>query len=143
MISRCREEKDVALDAAHPPVVDVLEIAAVAVAVDFDRKRVLARANEIRDTELRGRLAPLAIADFPAVHPYVHRRAHAAETQIDLTVAPALRHGERAAVRTYGVVFMVHKRGLRVLRKRKAGIDVDRNPVALELPVARHGDLIP
>ena len=78
-------ERDVAEDAAQPPHVLILQVAARAVAIDLDGDEVLARLEVLREVELGGVAAVDAVADFLAVEPEEERGIHAIEGHEDAT----------------------------------------------------------
>jgi len=85
---RAREQVYVTLDATQRPKVLVLEIAARAPPIHFDRDRVFACLNKFRDVEFRRRLAALAIACVLTVDPQVEGRTDRAELYENLLVRP-------------------------------------------------------
>ena len=137
---RRSQEVHVAEDAAHAPLVLVLEVAPHRPLVHLHRNEVLARSQIARHVELGAQVAPLAVPDLLAVDPDVEGRIDALEDEEDLAGAPLLGEFEAAPVNSG-----------RVLRRDVRGVDregvlaarVVGNPVAVELPVAGDGDQVP
>ena len=136
-----REQNDVAKDAAQPPEVLALQVAAVAVAVHLGRDEVAARPDEPGDVELGRRPAVLAVADALAVHPEVERRRHPREVDEDLAPLP---RGRKVECSTVGADRVVVGRYVgRVGFERVALVDVEGLPVALPLHRSGHRDVAP
>ena len=135
-----REEIDVAEDAVEPPEVLVLEIRPVRPLEHLHGQHVVPWAHEPRDVELRGDVRPLAVADGLAVEPDVEGRVDAVEVQEHLPPRPSLGQREAPAIAADGIVVGHEGRidGVGVPHVR-----VVRPPVAVHLPVARHGQGVP
>ena len=151
MHQRPHPQLHAAEDTAQPPHVLILQIRAVAPAVHLHGQFVPTLPQITRHVELRGRHRVLAIAHSLAVDPYVEGRLHTAEVQDQVLPQHLLRHVHISDVRAYGIAMVV---GIPVLRrlgghartvalKRVNDVRIDRLAVALRLPVAWHGDLIP
>ena len=138
---RRREEHHVAVDAGVAEEVLVLEVRAVAPAVDLHGEQVVAGTEVLRDVELVGRAAVLAVAHLLAVHPHVVGAVHALEAQVHGAVLPRVRHGERGAVGRNGIVVAV--RVGRIVGVGIGDVRVNRYAVALQLHAARHVDVVP
>ena len=74
-------QPDAAEDAAAAPHILIFQIAAVRPAVYFNRQLVGSGTQEFRYVEFCRRHRVLAVADFPAVYPYIHSGLDAAEFQ--------------------------------------------------------------
>ena len=81
---RAGQQRDLAVDAADPPEVLALEVAAVAPAEDGNGHGVRAGAHPVGDPELGGSPAALAVAHEGAVHPHEECGIDAVESQEDL-----------------------------------------------------------
>ena len=138
---RRREEHHVAVDAGVAEEVLVLEVRAVAPAVDLHGEEVVAGTEVFRDVELVGGAAVLAVAHLLAVHPHVVGAVHALEAQVHGAVLPGVRHGERGAVGRNGIVVAV--RVGRIVGVGIGDVRVNRHAVALQLHAARHVDVVP
>ena len=132
-----------------PEHVLVLEIAAVRIAVHFQRDHVAARAHERSDVEFRRRAAVLGKADVFAVHPKIEETIHAVEFKKNIFFFPSPGQIEVAAVAAdgiaggvIGVLFgrfphdtrsarLVHCEGIAYVRVER------RSPAAF--PVGAHG----
>ena len=135
------DQVHVPVDAADPPEVLTLQVAAVAPSVDLHRHIVCARPHGVGDSELGRRAASLAVAGQVAVDPDVEGGVDAVEVQEHLPPFPSGRQLEGAAVRPHGVVVVGDAR--RVRGERIGLVPVDGVTVAFELPVAGHLDLVP
>ena len=135
------EEGNLAVDAADPPEILALQIAAVAPANDLHRERVRSGRDLFGDPELGRRPAPLAVADEGAVHPDVKRGVHPVEPEEDFAVVPPRGDLEGAPVGPHRVVVFRHER--RVCRERIGLVPIHGIAVAEQLPVRGHRDLVP
>ncbi len=133
---------DVAVDAAEPPEVLILQVAAVGPAVDPHGERVLTGPQIGRQVELRREPAVLAVADLLAVHPEIEGGIDAVEDDEDPATGPPRGDGEGGAIAAHGVVILGHL-GHVVWGKGILDVCVHRRPVALQLPVGGHGDRVP
>ena len=138
-------------DARESPHVLTLQIAAVAPAVDLYRQFVATFSQILCNVELSRRHRVLAVTHLLTVDPYIHRRMNAAEVQDEVLSDHLVSDIDEGHVRAYGIAVVV---GIPVLRglTRHAGavavegvlhVHIDGFAVALQLPVARYGDLIP
>ncbi len=129
----------------------ILHVRAVAQAVDFNRKRVVAVGQHIGDVKLRALTSVLGVSQALAVQPDVDRRGKALEAQIHGASFPIFRHPEGAAVGTDGVTLLegrVTRIGLahdkwRIDLEVIADILVERRAIALHLHTTGHGDRRP
>jgi hypothetical protein len=117
------------------------QVGAVREAVDFGGQDVRAGAEEAGDVELGGCAAVFGVADRNAVYPKIERRGDAVEMEKDLAACPIAGDGEFGAVGADGVPIMGDMG--RVGRKGIALIEVDRDIIPLELPVAGDVHLFP
>ena len=152
MQRRAGHERDIAEDAAHAPEVLILDIAAVAPAVDLDRDHVLAGRQILRDIELGRHARVLAVSDLLAIDPHVECRVDAVEQKIDLAAAPLSGNGELAAVGADRVALIVRRPGVivgsigdarEIALERIRDVGVDGGAVALHLPVRGDGNFLP
>ena len=87
-------ERDVAVDAAEAPRILVLHVRAVRPAVRLDGDRVFTGLQVLRDVELGGEAAVLAVADLLSVDPEVESAEHAVESDEHLASLPCSWSGE-------------------------------------------------
>ncbi len=130
-------------DAAQPEHVLILEERTIAPAVHFDGQHVGTLPEVARDVELGRRAAVLAVTHPRAVHPDVEGRVHAREVQQHAPARPLRRDVERCPVRADGVVVARRPRVLRLVREGIPRVAVDGHAETLNLPVARHNDVLP
>ena len=138
---RAGEERDLAVDAADPPEVLALQIAAVAPANDLHRECVRSGRDLFGDPELGRRPASLAVADEGAVHPDVERGVDPVEAKEDLVAVPPLGDPEGAPVGTHRVVVLRYEG--RVRRERIGLVPIHGIAVTEQFPVRGHRDLVP
>ncbi len=133
-------EPDVPVHAAEAPEVHVLEVAPVAPPPDPGGNQVAASVQRRRHVELGRHLASLGVPHLVAVHPDGHRRSHAGEVEHHPEPFPLRRQVHPPPVAAHRVRFGVHES-----RRSggKAGVEVQRHAVALDLVVGGHGDLPP
>ena len=145
---RCGVEVNAAVYSGEAPHVLVLKVTAVRILENFQRYCVHTVLKVGRKAEL-GRLhAAFGVAYLPAVDVNVERTGHGTEVDVDFLAVPSGGHRERAAVAAGGValdecrVFALrllhHER--RVYLERVARTAVYGRAVAVDLPVAGHGE---
>ncbi len=138
---RGRVEIDLAVQAAHPPLVLVLDERGVGpLHDDGDELVLLAPLHEGREVELRRQARVLAHADGVAVEENIEHALRAAKMDDDAPAFPVRRDAERLRVNAGGVR-RGHRR--RLVGKWHLDVGVVRMAVALHRPVARHRDLRP
>ena len=151
MHQRTHPELHLAEDTAQTPHILTLQVRAIAPAIDLDSELVAAFANVFRHVELRRRHRVLAVAHLLTVHPDIEGGMDATKVQNQILREHLLRDIDEGHIASHGVAMVV---GIPVLRRlsRHAGtvamerilhVDVDRLAEALQLPVARHLDVIP
>ena len=142
-IVRLAGEVDVALDAADAPEVLALEEGTRRVAVDFQKKLVLAFADEIADVVAGEGLGILVVAHLPAVDIDIDARFRGGEVEVDTAAGPLRRDAERPVVDTARDDLGKGRR-LRILRAEVVGdVGIDGRAVALNFPVAGDLDAVP
>ena len=129
------------VQAGHPPLILVLDVAVGAPPRDHDRNVVGAGVDERRDVVLAGESAVGAVPDELAVDVEHVCALGTADVQHDLAIEPSLGDLHRAAVHAGGVA--VGQTGRRT-RKRHLHIRVlGQVADALQRPVAGHGNRRP
>ena len=138
-------------DARESPHVLTLQIAAVAPSVDLDRQFVATFSQILCNVELSRRHRVLAVTHLLTVDPDIHRRMNAPEVQDEVLSDHLVSDIDEGHIRAYGIAVVV---GIPVLRgfTRHAGavavegvlhVHIDGFAKALQLPVARYGNLVP
>jgi len=135
-------EVDLAVQAAQPPVILILQIGAVAPTIDLRRHQILAWLQVGRDVELGGQAAILTVADHLAVDPDIEGRIRSAKDHKDLPPLPTLWQNEGGAIAAHLIGLVGHARHI-VGWEGILHIDIERDAIALQLPVAGHGDGLP
>ncbi len=144
---RLGDQVHVAEDPGEPPVVLVLQVAAVGVVDHLDREHVGPGPQVLGHVELAWREGVLAVAEPLPVQPHVVGRLHAREVHDDAPALPLGRHLEVRAVEPRGVVVVGHARrvgleGMLDVREERPIV----RPVlvrAYHLPVRRHRQRVP
>ena len=134
-------DEHIALDAAILPVVLVFQITAVAEAEHLHGKAVLALLQELGDIEMGRQTAIFTIAHHLAVDPEIEGRFYAFEIHDHIHALPVFRHGKFVYIMSYRVVILWYER--RICLERIGYIGVDWRIEALQLPAARHIDVLP
>jgi len=134
-------EVHIAVDAGHPPVILIFQVAAIRPADDHGRQRVLARLEEGRNVEFSGQARVLAVAGLMAVDPDVEGAFHALKGQDHPPPGPARREREGGAVEAGRVVVVRDAR--RIVGDGHLDVGVDRPVVALHRPVGGDVDRPP
>ena len=137
-----RPEHHVAEDPGQPPEVLGLEVGAVGEAIHLDGEEVLPRPDGVRDVELGGPAAVLAVADLLTVHPEVEAGGDTLEGDPDAAALPGGRHLEAVPVGAH-VVLVVRHAGRRAPAPGVADVHVERRRVAVLLDVRRDRDRVP
>ena len=143
-------EIDVAMYAAQAEHVLVLDVRAVAPAIDFNADEVLdARLDVFRHVELGIDIGSLRIAHLLAVHPDIGGAVDAVEVEVDFAAVPRGGHRDGAAVAAHSVGLVHHR--VAVLTLDEGGqvlewvghVGVDGCAVALHLHARGHGYGLP
>ena len=137
VVLRPLEEVDVPEDAAHPQLVLVLEVAAVAPFQDEDGDGVFAGAEKFRHLKLAGRVGDLAVSHQFAVYPEVEAGVDPLEIHVVAEI-PFLADAEVADIGPAGIF----ERDIgRVVGEGVADVGVLVAVVAVILPDRGDGDL--
>ena len=136
----CREVS-LAGDSGQLPEILVFKVSAVAPAEYLEREQILlSRLHELGDIESRLQLAVLTVADLLAVDPDSDVGCRRADVQDDLLPGPIGRNRESVSVLA-DVVFLHRDVRWIVLElpfPAVADVDVERIPVAVDLPYSRN-----
>ena len=132
-------------NAREAPEVLVFEVGAVRPAEHLQGDEVFARLHELRDVELRGQLAVLAVTDETSVDPDIDVRRSGTDRKMDVLAAPRCRDVERAAVGTHMVLGIGHIGRIvpEITAPGIADIHIDGVAVTVQLPHPRHGHAAP
>ena len=131
---------DVPVDAGHPPVVLILEDAAVGPADHDDGERVFAGADERGNVEFGAGARILRHADLDAVHIDEEAAFDTAEMQHETASGERCVNLERAPVDTGRI--LLRDEG-RLVRPRHLNVRIMRLVIPLHGPVAGNGDPVP
>ena len=136
-----RVEIDIAEDAAQPPLVLILDVAAIAALIHLDSKHIFAtKLDKLGHVKLARVSCTLGVAYFLAINPNGKGGIDALESEAELVAVKVVAHMEACDVATALILF-VRDVG-RVARPRIVKVGVVRAlSVALQLPVARYTDV--
>ena len=135
------KEVDVSIDTAEPPHVLVFKITAVGPAVDFDGECIFARLEVLGDIEFGWCHTILAVADLSPVDPDVEGAFNAVEVQENPAAFPLVADNELSSVGADRIVFVGDMR--RIWREGIWDIEVNRDSIAVHLPVGWDGNFTP
>jgi hypothetical protein len=97
----------------------------------------------VGNVKLCREFAPLAISDLLTIDPDKESRLDRTKMNDDVSVLPMRRDHEFLAIRTNRVISLGDIGWVRVIRKFVWVIKIDRNTVAIKLPIGRYLYLIP
>ena len=136
-------KSNTALDAAQPPEILAFEIGTVAPFEDLQSDEVaFPKLHEAGDVKLGVGLGVLAVAHELAVHPEVETGLCSADVDDHLLVLPRFVDVHPLAVAAHGVALHGDFRQLAVVEV-VGGVHIDGHTVAVQLPVAGHGNGAP
>ena len=129
---RPREQVDVAKDAGEPPHILIFQVAPIRPLYDAHSERVLPRAHDRRDVELRRQATAFAEPNFQAVDPDMESRVDTFKPQLNLHPGPVVADEERLSV-TARRILRRHTR--RVDGEGELKVRVMRSAMTVHLPV--------